>query len=70
MEDLVYFVIGKENPGGQRPDPFDLEGNPDRDRQKLIREQDVLKEVSVANLSLLCLTSRPSLIGGVLRMYL
>lgn len=45
LEDLVYFVICKENPGGQRPDPITLEGVPDRDRQKLVREQDVLKEI-------------------------
>ena len=48
LEDLVYFVICKENPGGQRPDPITLEGVPDRDRQKLVREQDVLKEVMSA----------------------
>ena len=50
LEDVVFFVINKENPGAQRPDPLVEEGIVDRDRQKLIREQDVLKEVGVASL--------------------
>ena len=41
-------MIHKENPGTQRPDPLVEEGVVDRDRQKLIREQDVLKEVGGA----------------------
>jgi len=41
-------MIHKENPGAQRPDPLVEEGVVDRDRQKLIREQDVLKEVGGA----------------------
>ena len=41
----MFFVICKENPGGQRPDPLLEEGHPERDRQKLLREQYVLKEV-------------------------
>ena len=46
LEDVVFFVIGKENTGGlQRPDPLTEEGSVDRDRQKLLREQYVLKEI-------------------------
>ena len=48
LEDVVFFMIHKENPGAQRPDPLVEEGVVDRDRQKLIREQDVLKEVGGA----------------------
>ena len=47
----MFFVINKENPGAQRPDPLVEEGIVDRDRQKLIREQDVLKEVGGAGLT-------------------
>lgn len=61
----MYFVIVKENPGGQRPDPFDLEGTPDRDRQKLIREQDVLKEVCLYYFIELAIASRRQDLGGV-----
>ncbi len=43
----MFFVIGKENQGAQRPDALDEAGTPDRDRQKLLREQYVLKEVCV-----------------------
>ena len=46
MEDLIFFVIGKEtSQSTQRPSALTEEGEPDRDRQKLIREQEVLKEV-------------------------
>ena len=45
LADLVYFVIGKENVGSTM-DPLIEEGKPNRDRQKLLREQDVLKNVS------------------------
>ena len=45
LEDLVYFLICQEDPGGNRPDPLKQEGEPNRERQKLIREQNVLKEV-------------------------
>ena len=45
LEDLVFFVICKETSGTQRPVALTEDGTPDRDRQKLIREQEVLKEV-------------------------
>ncbi len=48
LEDVVFFVIGKENQGAQRPEALTEAGTPDRDRQKLLREQYVLKEVCVA----------------------
>ena len=48
MEDLIFFVICKEtSQSTQRPSALTEEGVPDRDRQKLIREQEVLKEVRV-----------------------
>ena len=46
LEDVVFFVIGKESTGGlQRPDPLTEEGVIIRERQKLLREQYVLKEI-------------------------
>ena len=42
----MFFVIQKENIGGQRRDALSEDGTADRDRQKLLREQYVLKEVS------------------------
>jgi inositol 1,4,5-triphosphate receptor type 1 len=43
LSELVFFVA-KEDSTGQ--EPLDVKGHhPDRDRQKLLREQDVLKEV-------------------------
>ena len=46
IEDLIFFVIGKEtSQSTQRPSALTEEGEPDRDRQKLVREQEVLKEV-------------------------
>ena len=43
LTDIVYFVASQENTGG---DPFDVQlTQPDRERQKLLREQNVLKEV-------------------------
>ena len=58
MEDLIFFVICKEtSQATQRPSALTEEGVPDRDRQKLIREQEVLKEVCVCvggGVSILC----------------
>jgi inositol 1,4,5-triphosphate receptor type 1 len=46
IEDLIFFVIGKEtSQSTQRPSALTEEGEPDRDRQKLIREQEILKEI-------------------------
>lgn len=46
LEDVVFFVIGKESTGGlQRPNPLTEEGVIKRERQKLLREQYVLKEI-------------------------
>jgi len=41
--DIVYFLACQENNGG---DPFDIQIiKPNRERQKLIREQNILKQV-------------------------
>lgn len=45
LEDLVYFTVRKEN-SGETQKALHVQGKPDRDRQKLIREQNVLKAVS------------------------
>ena len=46
LTDVLYFVSYQENTGG---DPFDVQlTHPDRERQKLLREQNVLKEVFIA----------------------
>lgn len=43
LTDIVYFVAYQENVSG---DPFDVEQtNPDRERPKLLREQNILKQV-------------------------
>ena len=45
LTDIVYFVACQENTGG---DPFEVQlTHPDRERQKLLREQNVLKEVCI-----------------------
>ena len=44
MEDLVKFVIKKDN--YHLPNILKATGSSDRDRQKLVREQNILKEVS------------------------
>jgi len=45
LADIVYFVANRENTGG---DPFDVQlTHPDRERQKLLREQNVLQEVCI-----------------------
>jgi len=47
LTDIVYFVASQENTGG---DPFDVQlTQPDRERQKLLREQNVLKEVCIVS---------------------
>lgn len=43
LTDLVYFLACQENNGS---DPFDVQIlKPNRERQKLIREQNILKQV-------------------------
>jgi len=43
LTDIIFFVAYQENTG---IDPFDVQlTHPDRERQKLLREQNVLKEV-------------------------
>ena len=43
LTDIIWFVASQENTAG---DPFDVQlTHPDRERQKLLREQNVLKEV-------------------------
>jgi len=45
LTDIIYFVASQESTGG---DPFDVQlTHPDRERQKLLREQNVLKEVCI-----------------------
>ena len=47
LTDIVYFVAYQENTGG---DPFEVcLTHPDRERQKLLREQNVLKEVFICS---------------------
>lgn len=43
LEDLIFFVLGKENSKSCKP--LDVTGNPSRERQKLCREQNILAEV-------------------------
>lgn len=43
LTDIVYFLAGQEN---NCRDPFDIQIlKPNRERQKLIREQNILKQV-------------------------
>ena len=42
----MYFTVRKEN-SGETQKALHVQGKPDRDRQKLIREQNVLKAVSL-----------------------
>lgn len=43
LTDIVYFLACQENNGS---DPFDVQIlKPNRERQKLIREQNILKQV-------------------------
>ena len=45
LADIIYFVAYQENTGG---DPFQVElTHSDRERPKLLREQNVLKQVRV-----------------------
>jgi len=45
LTDIVYFLACQENNGG---DPFDVQVlKPNRERQKLIREQNILKQVLI-----------------------
>ncbi len=44
LTDIVYFLVCQENNGS---DPFDVQIlKPNRERQKLIREQNILKQVN------------------------
>lgn len=44
LNDVIYFVAEMENTGG---DPLEITvAKPDRERQKLLREQNILKQVS------------------------
>jgi hypothetical protein len=45
LTDIVYFLACQENNGS---DPFDIQIlKPNRERQKLIREQNILKQVFI-----------------------
>jgi hypothetical protein len=45
LNDVIYFVANREDTGG---DPLDIiVTKPDRERPKLLREQNVLKQVRV-----------------------
>jgi hypothetical protein len=44
LTDIVYFLACQENNGS---DPFDVQIlKPNRERQKLVREQNILKQVN------------------------
>lgn len=45
LEELIFFVLGKDNSKSCKP--LDVTGNPSRERQKLCREQNILAEVRV-----------------------
>ena len=52
LTDIVYFLACQENNGS---DPFDVQIlKPNRERQKLIREQNILKQVKHFFLSNRC----------------
>lgn len=45
LQEVIYFVAMKEN-DPKKPDPLDLKvSHPNRERQKLLREQNILKQV-------------------------
>ena len=46
LTDIIYFVASQENTGST--DPLDISvSKPDRERQKLLREQNILKQVGM-----------------------
>ena len=46
LQEVIYFVAMKEN-DPKKPDPLDLVvSHPNRERQKLLREQNILKQVN------------------------
>lgn len=57
LADVTYFVADQENSGG---DPLEVSvSKPDRERQKLLREQNILKQVpSLTKALLLCLSCK------------
>lgn len=56
LGDLILFVLNMEN---SRADPLLAIGKPNRDRQKLMREQDILKVRQVRRRSHHCHASHP-----------
>ena len=51
LTDVIYFVACEENTGG---DPLEVKGTAiDRERQKLLREQNILKQVTMEKRTLL-----------------
>ena len=42
LSDLIFFVLRAD---GNVNNPLTMPGNPDRDRQKVLREQNILEEV-------------------------
>ena len=48
LTDIIYFVASQENTGST--DPLDISvSKPDRERQKLLREQNILKQVGMTS---------------------
>ena len=42
LEDLIYFVLKKSRSSSKSENCLTLTGHPDKDRQKLMREQNIL----------------------------
>ena len=67
LEDLIFFVLGKENSKSCKP--LDVTGNPSRERQKLCREQNILAEVMFFIIKLFNILCHRFLICFVLHLW-
>ncbi len=43
LEDLIFFVLSKEQSSTRSQSAFQVTGHPHKERQKIMREQDILK---------------------------